>query len=36
MMAEFFLSFMVTVGVNTGLANDWYNLTKKMLQKDEN
>ena len=33
--AEVFLSCMVTVGVSNGLAYDWRNMAKKMLQKDE-
>ena len=33
--AEVFLSCFVTIGVNSGLANDWRNIAKKMLQKDQ-
>ena len=32
---EVTLSYMVTRGVNNGLAYDWRNIAKKILQKDE-
>ena len=35
MAAEVFLSCIATIGVNNGLAKDWRNIAKKMLQKDE-
>ena len=34
MAAEVFLSCIVTMGVNNGLAYDWGSIAKKMLQKD--
>ena len=33
MAAEVFFSSIVTIGVNNGLAYDWRNIAKKMLQK---
>ena len=35
MTAEVFVSCIVTIGVNNGLAYDWPSIVKKMLQKDE-
>ena len=35
MADETFLSCMVTVGMNNGLAHDWRNIAMKMLQKDD-